>query len=276
MIQGLDALTAEMLMLALANVVMKTKCCIVVVIHQPSALIYSLFDDVVFLCRGKVIYSGRRELADESLDNMEAKLAAKEGKQIIEKKGDYVENSDVTLNKAMNLFKAKTRKWAMLRHVLYVPRASSDEDYIKDELKVLCGERSNIKRAIDGNDPAPGFSALLIEIFAFNNLSIASCVPLMVIPLGAVLTWGFLDATSPKHDTAKVMLEVYVVGFALLNILLPDVFSHLHTNIDCLQDRVFRGTDMFWCLQVIIPSKIRCTRSACLCCSLLPWDVFLP
>ncbi|CAD7956351.1 unnamed protein product [Amoebophrya sp. A120] len=306
---GLDAMTAETLMLALSNVTWKQKCCMVIVIHQPSALVYSLFDDLVLLCRGKVIYSGPREFADEALDALDLKLKKKHGEMVedetvgqvlnktntnsvennVEQKGDEVLNavdkplealaeeadhalpttcnSDLTLAKAMNMFQAKNRKWDMLRHVLFVPRAPSADKFITNELKEMmaCGsvvqdgastgvENSNakkvikpsFKRAIDGADPAPAKSALLLELFAYNELYLSNTLPLVALPLGAVVVWGFLEFSSAKHDAAKCMLEVYVVGFAVLNILLPNVFAHLNCNQDGLQDRIFKSTDMFW------------------------------
>ncbi|CAD7928204.1 unnamed protein product [Amoebophrya sp. A25] len=285
---GLDAMTAETLMLALSNVVSKTKCCMVVVIHQPSGLVYSLFDDLVLLCRGKVIYSGPRERADKALDALDRKLqrrhehrrkgsktssaqqnkimglrstSKEQGSRVGSKASSAAGrpgvsskdapapvSSDATLARAMNMFQSPERKWDMLRHALFVPRAPSAADFIGAELADVKKDISSIKRAIDGADPAPGKAALLIEVFAYNQLSVVQNLPLLLMPLGAVVVWGFLESSSAKHDAAKCMLEVYVVGFAVINILLPTVFSHLHTNKDCLQDRIFRGPDMFWVL----------------------------
>ena len=108
-------------------------------------------------------------------------------------------------------------------------------------------------RAIDRPDPGPAKLALLVEIFAYNELSLDTLMPISIsfvwVPLVGILIWGFLDSGA-KHDVTKILVEVWIVGWAALKITAGSVFSALHRNIDTLHDRVYRGSSMFWCLQL--------------------------
>jgi ABC-type multidrug transport system ATPase subunit len=55
---GLDATTAQSLILTLRQLCMEKGHSIVVVIHQPRAAIYALFDHLLLLSRGNVLYDG--------------------------------------------------------------------------------------------------------------------------------------------------------------------------------------------------------------------------
>eukprot|EP00913_Durusdinium_trenchii_P002709 g2507.t1 len=58
-ISGLDSYNAFTLMQSL-NKLSRTGVPVVLTIHQPSSEIYDLIDDVIFLCKGDVIYQGPR------------------------------------------------------------------------------------------------------------------------------------------------------------------------------------------------------------------------
>jgi ABC-type multidrug transport system ATPase subunit len=55
---GLDAVTAFELIELLRKVAHERQVCVVAVIHQPSAKIWELFDNVMFMVRGEIVYHG--------------------------------------------------------------------------------------------------------------------------------------------------------------------------------------------------------------------------
>lgn len=58
-ISGLDSFNAFTLMQSL-NKLSRTGVPVILTIHQPSSEIYDLIDDVIFLCKGEVVYQGPR------------------------------------------------------------------------------------------------------------------------------------------------------------------------------------------------------------------------
>lgn len=55
---GLDAVTAYELVYLLRKIAVEKKVCVVAVIHQPSAKIWDLFDNVMFMAQGEIVYHG--------------------------------------------------------------------------------------------------------------------------------------------------------------------------------------------------------------------------
>lgn len=57
---GLDSLSATKIVELLKNLAVKYNMTIVFTIHQPSSYIYNMFDSLILLSRGQVVYSGPR------------------------------------------------------------------------------------------------------------------------------------------------------------------------------------------------------------------------
>lgn len=55
---GLDSSTALSVVESLKSIAIEANCTVVVTIHQPSAKLFSLFDKVIFLAKGRVTYDG--------------------------------------------------------------------------------------------------------------------------------------------------------------------------------------------------------------------------
>jgi ATP-binding cassette subfamily G (WHITE) protein 1 len=55
---GLDAVTAFELIDLLRKIAIDHKVCVVAVIHQPSSKIWDLFDNVMFMAKGAIVYHG--------------------------------------------------------------------------------------------------------------------------------------------------------------------------------------------------------------------------
>lgn len=55
---GLDSTTAFSIVESLKTLAQDRQTTIVMTIHQPSARLFSLIDDVIFLAGGKVVYNG--------------------------------------------------------------------------------------------------------------------------------------------------------------------------------------------------------------------------
>jgi ABC-type multidrug transport system ATPase subunit len=59
---GLDAVTAYELVQLLGNLAQQKNVCVVTVIHQPSAKVWELFDNVLFMAEGEIAYHGPVEM----------------------------------------------------------------------------------------------------------------------------------------------------------------------------------------------------------------------
>ena len=62
---GLDSATALSVLTALKAMTDRGDCTVVCTIHQPQTKIYNLFDNLILMKKGSIVYQGRRESAEE-------------------------------------------------------------------------------------------------------------------------------------------------------------------------------------------------------------------